>query len=93
MDTPAANTDQNGRKYYIGPKGGCYYLTASGKKTYVDKKLCGTVNAPLSPAGILDAPAASESKGSRTYIMGPKGGCYYINGSGKKTYVDRSLCN
>lgn len=26
-------------------------------------------------------------------ILGPKGGCYYINGSGNKTYVDRSYCN
>lgn len=30
---------------------------------------------------------------SRKYIRGPRGGCYYINGNGNKTYVDRSLCN
>lgn len=24
---------------------------------------------------------------------GPKGGCYYYNSSGNKTYVDRSECN
>lgn len=29
---------------------------------------------------------------SRTYITGPRGGCYYINSNGNKTYVDRSLC-
>jgi hypothetical protein len=29
----------------------------------------------------------------RTYFRGPRGGCYYINSSGKKTYVDHSLCN
>jgi hypothetical protein len=29
----------------------------------------------------------------RTYITGPRGGCYYINGNGNKTYVDRSLCH
>lgn len=28
----------------------------------------------------------------RTYITGPRGGCYYINGNGNKTYVDRSFC-
>lgn len=27
------------------------------------------------------------------YIRGPRGGCYYITGSGRKEYVDRSLCN
>ena len=29
---------------------------------------------------------------SRSYIRGPRGGCYYINSNGNKTYVDRSFC-
>lgn len=29
----------------------------------------------------------------KTLYKGPKGGCYYYNGSDNKTYVDRSLCN
>lgn len=29
---------------------------------------------------------------NRVYIRGPKGGCYYINSSGNKTYVARSYC-
>jgi len=33
-----------------------------------------------------------EYKGHPLY-RGPKGGCYYINGNGNKTYVDRGLCN
>ena len=24
--------------------------------------------------------------------LGPQGGCYYINGNGRKVYVDRSEC-
>ncbi len=28
----------------------------------------------------------------RTYAKGPRGGCYYLNSSGKKTYVDHSYC-
>ena len=43
-----------------------------------------------------DAPApkpAAGSNKSRTYIRGARGGCYYINSNGNKTYVDRSLCN
>ncbi len=39
-----------------------------------------------------EAPARSTS-GSRGYITGPCGGCYYYSGSGRKVYVDRSLCN
>lgn len=30
---------------------------------------------------------------SRTYIQGPRGGCYYINSRGNKTYVARSMCD
>ena len=29
---------------------------------------------------------------SRSYYTGPRGGCYYINSNGNKSYVDRSLC-
>jgi len=29
---------------------------------------------------------------SRRYITGPRGGCYYINSNGNKTYVDHSYC-
>lgn len=27
------------------------------------------------------------------YIRGPRGGCFYYTASGRKQYVDRSLCN
>lgn len=37
--------------------------------------------------------AASSSNGERRYILGPRGGCYYVSGSGRKVYVqDKSLC-
>ncbi len=29
----------------------------------------------------------------RTYRRGARGGCYYINSGGNKTYVDKALCN
>jgi hypothetical protein len=30
---------------------------------------------------------------SKTYFRGPRGGCYYINAKGNKSYVSRNLCN
>ncbi len=36
---------------------------------------------------------STRKASSRKYIRGPRGGCYYWNSSGNKTYVDRSLCN
>jgi hypothetical protein len=38
------------------------------------------------------APNESRSDGATRYITGPRGGCYYVNSSGNKTYVDRSRC-
>lgn len=35
-----------------------------------------------------DNAAADSSR----YITGPRGGCYYLNGNGNKTYVDHSFC-
>jgi endonuclease YncB( thermonuclease family) len=37
------------------------------------------------------APAQGQSNSG--YIRGPRGGCYTITSSGRKRYVDRSLCN
>ena len=34
----------------------------------------------------------TNSGSARTYLKGPKGGCYYLNSSGNKTYVDHSYC-
>lgn len=38
----------------------------------------------------VDAPVRSYN-GNPLYI-GPRGGCYYVNSNGNKTYVDRSYC-
>lgn len=29
----------------------------------------------------------------RAYYIGPRGGCFYCNSNGNKTYVDRSVCD
>ena len=43
QNTSAAEPKSGGGsgKYTLGPRGGCYYITASGSKMYVDKSLCG----------------------------------------------------
>jgi hypothetical protein len=38
------------------------------------------------------AASGRRRNGNTKYITGPRGGCYYINSKGKKTYVDRSSC-
>ncbi len=48
----------------------------------------------------LSTSRTKTTKQSRTkpvvtqyYIRGPRGGCYYVTASGRKQYVDRSLCD
>ena len=35
---------------------------------------------------------AATPVAGRTYIRGPRGGCYYVEADGKKAYVAHSLC-
>jgi len=44
------------------------------------------------PRGVISSPRRIYGA-SRIYITGPRGGCYYISGSGNKVYVDHSMCN
>ncbi|HEV7698704.1 MAG TPA: nuclear transport factor 2 family protein [Pyrinomonadaceae bacterium] len=54
-----------------------------------------TGSKPATAASV--ATAATEtpkaSDGSRSYLKGSRGGCYYLNASGAKTYVDHKFCN
>ena len=44
------------------------------------------------PTTSSSAPAEQDKSG-RTYHLGPRGGCYYLNSSGSKVYVkDKNLC-
>lgn len=45
------------------------------------------------PVGTTANGSAKAGSGGRTYQRGTRGGCYYINSKGNKTYVDRNLCN
>jgi hypothetical protein len=35
---------------------------------------------------------SADTRSRRVYYTGPRGGCYYINSNGNKTYVDHSYC-
>jgi hypothetical protein len=53
----------------------------------------------LSCSKSADQPAAAKTdtscgtyKSGQQLYKGSEGGCYYVNSSGNKTYVDRSAC-
>lgn len=39
------------------------------------------------------APSSSSASRSSSYIRGPRGGCYTFSSSGRKRYVERSMCD
>lgn len=47
----------------------------------------------ITPAETYSLPQPTRSTADKVYIRGPRGGCYYISGSGRKVYVDRGMCN
>jgi hypothetical protein len=84
-------------QYYLGPRGGCYTMTRSGNKKYVDRSLCVSDASSVaerqtsrSVAAVADVPSGDIP--SVRYHLGPRGGCYALSPSGAKRYVDRSLC-
>ncbi len=44
----------------------------------------------VKPVSLVTSPTSTSS--SRTYLKGPRGGCYYTNTSGKKVYVAQTNC-
>jgi hypothetical protein len=82
------------RQLHVGSRGGCYYIGDSGEKEYVDRSECR--RAPAAPQPLLSTGSGSSARrsgGGRELHVGPRGGCYYINSNGNKTYVDRSACH
>lgn len=88
----------NGKTLHLGSKGGCYYYTPSGNKKYVERYCCDHLIKDSGKRVPLVAPGKSDSDNPCGYYnghllyKGPKGGCYYFNKNGNKSYVDKYLC-
>ena len=63
------------------------------KSKETERKNIGNTNNNLYSHKTTLSNSKSNNTSSRTYYSGPRGGCYYINSNGNKTYVSRSLCN
>ncbi len=65
----------------------------NGTKTKeTDKKDLTLESATNNPNNSSTTPSSNNTP-DRTYIRGPRGGCYYVSESGRKVYVkDKSLC-
>lgn len=63
------------------------------KSKETERKKIGNTNNNLYSHKTTLSNSKSNNTSSRTYYSGPRGGCYYINSNGNKTYVSRSLCD
>lgn len=85
-------TTQSGRRVLLKTDGTWEYVAGTNNKnTTVNSLKSNTSKSNASSSG-RSTSRSTRSKSSQ-YIRGPRGGCYYINSNGNKTYVDRSLCN
>ena len=84
-------------KYATTTDGKMVLLKSDGTWEYVkDRSTSSNINQFKSTSPSPSSRRTNTSKSStstRSYIRGPRGGCYYINSNGNKTYVDRSMCN
>lgn len=84
-------------KYATTTDGKTVLLKSDGTWEYVkDRSTSSNINQFKSTSSSPSSRRTNTSKSSsssRNYIRGPRGGCYYINSNGNKTYVDRSMCN
>ena len=58
-----------------------------------EQKAKPTVTQPSNKTNPTTTRPAYRPASSNRYTRGPRGGCFYLSSSGKKVYVDKSLCN
>lgn len=94
----SAPRSSESREYRVGPRGGCYYVNAQGRRVNTSRSNCGLSARSAAPSRSTPRTRStsrtrrSYTSGRSGYITGPRGGCYYINSNGNKTYVDHSYC-
>jgi hypothetical protein len=93
---------EQGGCYYLNSSGNKVYVEKERCGTFTPNKTKYVVQQPTkkqeivvvqrNPKPVVKKVQKEETE-TRTYIMGKRGGCYYLNSKGNKVYVDKSLCN
>jgi colicin import membrane protein len=71
-DDPAVGKTADGKTVYEGAKGGHYFLTDKGEKSYVKE--------------FVGAKIVGKTPDGKNIFEGPKGGRFYYNDKGDKVY-------
>lgn len=85
-----SSSAKDSKIYYTGPNGGSYYYNSKGNKTYAKKNNNTTHSAPAyKPSSFSNTPSYNTGS-SHILQTGSRGGTYYINSNGNKTYVKKN---
>lgn len=80
-------------QYIRGPRGGCYVITQSGAKRYVDRSLCeSTSTPPAALGGSVGRQEGGPAKILHARISGAEGQCFELYRDGTWAAVRESLC-
>lgn len=81
-------------QYFRGPRGGCYTITRSGAKRYVDRSLCEETPAASSArAQASVAPEASTPRALHVRLADDQGRCFELYKDWSWAMVDPSRCS
>lgn len=72
-----------GKAIYLGPRGGRYTVSESGRKNYLP-------NAAQDTA--VSAVAPEPERAPPQILIGPRGGCYTLGSTGRKNYLPKDQC-
>jgi len=86
----STSSSTKARITYTGPNGGSYYYNSKGNKTYVKKSKTTTYSVPTYKSNSYYNAPSYKSGSNRTLQTGSRGGTYYINSNGNKTYVKKN---
>lgn len=73
-----AGKTKDGKIVYAGPRGGFYYFTSGGNKSYIKE------------SELVGAKIVGKTKDGRNIYEGPRGGRYYYNSKNEKTYLEKN---
>ena len=74
-EDPVVGKTKDGKPVYEGERGGFYYLTGSGNKSYVND--------------FVGAKIVGKTADGLPIYEGPRGGRFYYSASGEKVYVKK----
>lgn len=86
----AVNAVEIAAQYIRGPRGGCYTITRSGNKRYVDRSLC--EDRPAEKAAASESRLTGRERSLKLRLKDKDGSCYELYSDRTWAIVPWALC-